>query len=40
VIPAPKRTLQSIFGTSKVFLDFDEEKIKASGFSVPQKVKE
>ncbi|NIG58643.1 tetratricopeptide repeat protein 16 [Pontoporia blainvillei] len=40
VIPVPKGTLQRIFGTSQVFRNFDDIKPKASGLTVPLKVRE
>ncbi|KAM7238428.1 hypothetical protein CapIbe_009948 [Capra ibex] len=40
VIPVPKGTLQRIFGTSQIFQNFDDVKPKATGLTVPLKVRE
>ncbi|CAI9174849.1 unnamed protein product [Rangifer tarandus platyrhynchus] len=40
VIPVPKGTLQRIFGTSQIFQNFDDIKPKATGLTVPLKVRE
>ncbi|KAG8512793.1 Tetratricopeptide repeat protein 16, partial [Galemys pyrenaicus] len=40
VIPAPERNPECIFGTSKVFQNFDDIKPKATGLTVPVKVRE
>ncbi|KAB0381017.1 hypothetical protein FD755_008801 [Muntiacus reevesi] len=40
VIPMPKGTLQRIFGTSQIFQNFDDIKPKATGLTVPLKVRE
>ncbi|KAL2782090.1 tetratricopeptide repeat protein 16 isoform 2, partial [Daubentonia madagascariensis] len=40
VIPVPKGTLQRIFGTSQVFQSFYDVKPKATGLTVPLKVRE
>ncbi|XP_061012160.1 tetratricopeptide repeat protein 16 [Dama dama] len=40
VIPMPKGALQRIFGTSQIFQNFDDIKPKATGLTVPLKVRE
>ena len=37
---SPKGTLQRIFGTSQVFQNIDDVKPKATGLTVPLKVRE
>lgn len=40
VIPAPKKNLNRIFGSSQVFTNMDDKKAKETGLTVPLKLRE